>query len=284
MPEEPGGHRLGRDVHEKDALRGDEHVLQPHLTVQLVVAARHRGHERIRMARGDLAAQHGHARRVDGHDERQPMRAALDPAVAADVDVLRVGRARVHAHLAADDDARVGLADQTQRNALARVLAHAVADRGGAGREREKAPGAGDRVAMPRGVRDLLRRDVALLDRVEDAERDQVAVGGSVRDVAGALERRLGEAAAHPAQVVGAARQDVRPGDAAARTIGGRQDDILPLRVGVTVVPRDVLVHRRARGRMDRDVLDEALANDPQPAPVAQRLAVLGARPHGPKA
>jgi len=208
------------------------------------------------------------------------MRAAIDSAVAADVDVLRVDRARVHADLAADDEAGIGLADEPQRRALAGVLAQAVADRRGAGREREEAPGAGDEVAERGSVRDLIRRDVSLVGRVEDAQRDEVAVGRGVRDVAGAQERRRREAAAHPPQVVGAPGQDEGARDAAPLGVGRRQDHVLPFRVEVAIVPGRVFVHRRARRRVHRDVVDQAFAHDPDPAPVAQRPAILVSCPH----
>ncbi len=46
------------------------------------------------------------------------MTAVVDPRVAADVDVLGVGRTRVHAHLAAQHEPAVGLAHDPQRGAL----------------------------------------------------------------------------------------------------------------------------------------------------------------------
>ena len=199
MPEEPRGHRLGAHIHQEHVLPGDEHVLEPHLPVQLVEAARQRRQERIRMPRGDLAAEHGHARRGDGHGEGRAVLAAVDAAVRADVDVFGVDRARVHADLAADDDARVGLVHEPERDPFGRVGPHTIADRRRAGRERQEPPGAGDPLAVRRRARDLLGRHVTLLDRVEDAERDQVAVRGRVRDVAGAQKGRRREALAHRA-------------------------------------------------------------------------------------
>jgi hypothetical protein len=230
--------------------------------------------------RGDLAAEHGDTRRGDGHGERRAMRATIDAAVGADVHVFRVDRARVHADLAADDHARVGLAHEREREPFGRIRPHAVADRRGTGRERQESPGAGDPIAVGSSVRDLLGRDVALLGRVEDAERDQVAVRGRVRDVAGGQERRRGKALAHRAQVLKALRQREGPGAASATGVGRRQQDVLPLRIEVTVVPRDVLVDGRPRGRVHGDVLDQALADHPHATPVAQRLTVFRASPH----
>ena len=232
------------------------------------------------MAGGDLPAEDRHARRGDGDDEGRAVRTALDAAVAAHVDVLGIDRARVHADLAADDHAGVGLAHELERDTLARVLAHAVADRGSARREGEEAPRAGDEVAIPGGVRDLLGRHVTLVDRVEDSERDQVAVRGRVRDVAGAQEGRGREAASHRPQVLSALRDDKAQWRTGALGVRRCQDDALPLRVEVAIVPGHVLVHRPARGRMDGDVLDQAFPDDPDPAPVAQRLAIFRARSH----
>jgi hypothetical protein len=73
---------------------------------------------------------------------------------------------------------------------------------------------------MGLGGGDLLGGDVALADSVEDAEGDQVAIGGRVRDVAARRKSRRRIAAAHRAQVVGAARHHERPGRAAARGVG----------------------------------------------------------------
>ncbi len=92
----------------------------------------------------------------------------------------------MHADLAADDDAPVGLADELHRGAFGRVSAHSGADRRGAAAEGQKPPGAGDHLAVARGVGDLLRRNFALFDRSLHAERDHVAVARGVGDVAGA--------------------------------------------------------------------------------------------------
>src|SRR5204863_7231652 len=54
----------------------------------------------------------------------------------------------------------------------------------------------------------------------------------------------------------------------------------LPFRIEMPVVPGDVFLDHRAGGRMRRDVLDLALAEHPDLAPVAQRLAIIGAGAH----
>ena len=186
----------------------------------------------------------------------------------------------MHPDLAADHEPRVGLAHEREREALAGVFAHAIADRRGAGRERQEPAGARDHLAIPGGIRDLFGRDVALLDRVEDTERDEVAVGGRVGDVAGALKGRRGEAAPHRAQVLDAPGEHEGPRRAGSARVGRPQDDVVPLRVEVAVVPGDVLVHGGASGRVHGDVLDQAFADHPHPAPVAQRLTVFRARSH----
>ena len=119
--------------------------------VQLVEAAAERREERVRVTGRDLAAQHGDAARVHRHDERGPMAVAVNPGVRADVDVLRVDRARVHADLAAQHEAGAGLADDAERRPLVGILAEPVADGSRAGREREEAAGAGEQVLGAEG-------------------------------------------------------------------------------------------------------------------------------------
>jgi hypothetical protein len=68
----------------------------------------------------------------------------IDARMAADVDVLGIGRAGVHADLPVDDDAAVACADEPERRPVARIFTHARADGGGAGREGEEAAGASD--------------------------------------------------------------------------------------------------------------------------------------------
>src|SRR5262245_66634823 len=100
------------------------------------------------------------------------MRTAIDAPVATDVHFFRVGGARVHADLAANDEARVVLAHEPERDAVARVGTHAGTDRGGAGRERQEALARGEIVAIPDRGGDLLGRDVPPVNSVHDAQGD----------------------------------------------------------------------------------------------------------------
>jgi len=199
VPEAPGRDRIGRRLGEEHALPRDQHLLEPELPVQLVEAAAERREERVRVTGRDLPAEHGDAARAHRHDERGPVAVTVHAGVRADVDVLRVDRARVHADLAAQHEAGAGLADYAKRCPLVGVLAEAVADGGRAGREREEAPGAGERVAIRRRARALLGRDLALPDHVLDAERDEVPVARRVGHVARGQEDRRGVAPAHRA-------------------------------------------------------------------------------------
>jgi hypothetical protein len=76
----------------------------------------------------------------------------------------------VHADPAADHQAGVGLADDPERGALARVLAQAMADRGAAAGKGEEPLGTGNQIAVGGGIGDLLRRDIPLLHRGKDTE------------------------------------------------------------------------------------------------------------------
>jgi hypothetical protein len=60
------------------------------------------------------------------------------------------------------------------------------------------------------------------------------------------------------------------------------EEDVSPLRNEVTVVPAGELVHHGAGGWMHGDILDQALAHDIDPAPIAQGLSILGTGPHVP--
>src|SRR6202012_3022468 len=88
------------------------------------------------------------------------------------------------------------------------------------------------------------------------------------------------EAAAHTGKVVSTSGHDI--GDRRGRGAGGarHQHHILPGGVEVPIVPGNVFVHHWAGCRMGGDVLDWSLAKDPDPAPVAQSLPILGPRPH----
>src|SRR6185503_3086732 len=147
--------RLGRWLREEDALPRDEHVVEPHLAVELVEPAAERRKVWIRVARGHLAAEDGDTGRIHGHDEGRAVTAVIHPRVAADINVLGIRGTGVHGHLAAQHEAGVGLADDPERGALARVLAQAIADGGSARGEREDPSGAGDQIAVPGGAGNL---------------------------------------------------------------------------------------------------------------------------------
>ena len=280
MPEEPGGDRLGRRLGEEDALPRHQHVVEPHLSVELVEAAAERSQERVGVARRHLAADDGHAGSVHGHHERRAMTGVIDPRVAADVHVLGVGGAGVHAHLAAQHEPGVGLAHHLQRRPLGRIRAEPIADGGRARAEREEAAGAGDRLAVALGAGDLLARHLSLPDGFENAQRDEVTVPRRVGHVAGGQEDRRGVAASHRAQVGGRPWHREGPRRARAAGAGRRQERVLPRRVAVPVVPGHVLVHHRARGGMNGDVVDQTFPDDPDPASIAQCRSVLVTRPH----
>ena len=186
VPAQPARDRLGRRIDEEHPLPRDEHVVEPHLAVELVITAAERGDKRVRVAGRDLAAQDGDARGIDRHDKARRVPANLQARQGADIDVLDIGRARMHPQPAADDHPGIGLADELQRDALLRVGMHALADDRGAAAIGQKAPGAGDPPAISFGLGDLLIRGVVRLGRGQNAELDQVAVGRGVGDVAGA--------------------------------------------------------------------------------------------------
>ena len=81
----------------------------------------------------------------------------VDTRKRADIDILGIGRARMHPYLAAEHETRIGFADDLECGSLAWVLAHAMADRGGTGREGQKTPGSGDQLAVGGRITDLLR-------------------------------------------------------------------------------------------------------------------------------
>jgi hypothetical protein len=69
----------------------------------------------------------------------------------------------MHADLASDDHAGIGLADQPQRVALAGVFAKAITDCRGAAAKSEKPPGAGDLLAISERIVDLLQSCTAVM-------------------------------------------------------------------------------------------------------------------------
>src|SRR5438477_8112392 len=104
MPAQPARDRLWGRVDKKDALPGDEHIVKPHLAVELVEPAAERRAKRVAVARSDLAAERRGSGRVDRQDQTGAMPADLDAREGADIDILGIGRTRMHAELAADDD------------------------------------------------------------------------------------------------------------------------------------------------------------------------------------
>ena len=209
MPEQPARHRIGEGLGEEDAVPRDQHVVEPHLAVELVEAGAERRGERVGIARRGLAADHGDAGRIDRDDEGGAMAFVVDAVVGADIDVVGEGRAGVHADLAADHQALVGLLDDLERRSLGGILAQAIADGRGTGGEGEEAAGARDQRAIGLGIGALLGRGVALVDHGLDAHGDQMAVGRRMGDVAGAEEGGGGEAAAHAGEILGGARHHV---------------------------------------------------------------------------
>src|ERR1700730_16625828 len=102
--------RLRGRVDKKDALPGDEHIVKPHLAVELVEPAAERRDKRVAVVRNDLAAECRGAGRVDRQDQTGAMPADLDAHKGADIDTLGIGWTRMHAELAADDDPGIALA------------------------------------------------------------------------------------------------------------------------------------------------------------------------------
>jgi len=115
---------------------------------------------------------------------------------------------------------------------------------------------------------------------VSYAHRDQIAVSRCVRDVAGTQKRCLRKRSAHADQLIGAPRQHIGPRNPRSIGIRRRQQQLLPCAIEMPVVPERVFLDHRAGGGVRRDVLGPALAHHPDLAPVAQRLAIIGTRPH----
>ena len=157
VPEQPARHRLGRRLREKDAVPRHRHVVEPHLPIELVVAAAERRRERVGGARRGLAADHRHAGRVHRHDEGRTLALEIGAVYRADIDVLGEGGAGQHADLAADHDARAGLIDDPERRPLGGILAQPIADRRGTCGKGQEAAGARDLRAIGLGVGDLVR-------------------------------------------------------------------------------------------------------------------------------
>src|SRR5260370_21021933 len=88
------------------------------------------------------------------------MLADLDAAEGADIDVLGIGRAPMHADLAADDDAGIALPHQLQRDPVARVRAHSLTNDRSTAAIAEKPAGSNDQLAVRHSLANLLLRDV----------------------------------------------------------------------------------------------------------------------------
>ncbi len=99
-------------------------------------------------------------------------------------------------------------------------------------------------------------------------------------DVAGGEERRLGKRTAHADQILGLLWRHIGPGHRLSVGRVRRQQELLPGRVEVAVVPKRVFVDHCAGRRVGRHVVRPALAHDPYPTPVAQGFAVIGAGSH----
>src|SRR6516225_5682666 len=141
VPDQPADDRFWRSAQQKDVLPWDEHIFEPHLSVELVIAVAQRGDKRVRIANRHLAAHRGDAGRIDRDDEGRAVPVDIDARKAADIDVLGKGWARMHTDLSSDDDAGIGRPDELQGRALARILAHTGADRRGAAAEGQESPG-----------------------------------------------------------------------------------------------------------------------------------------------
>jgi hypothetical protein len=186
----------------------------------------------------------------------------------------------MHPQLAADDDPGIGLAHQFERNTVARVRAHSLADDRGAAAKGEKSAGAGDQFAIRHRLGNLLFGDVVRLHCGQHAERDQIAVGRGVGDVAGAQKRRFREGSAHADQILDAFRQHIAPRDPLSTGIRRGQQHLLPSRIEMAVVPGGVFLDHRPCGGVGGHIVGPALTHDPDPAPIAQGLAIAGAGSH----
>ena len=213
------------------------------------------------------------------HGEPAAVLLLAGPDAAVDVDLVGEGRRRVHRHHAIDDDAAVRLLDQAGA-ALLLGAAEAVGEGRAAGGEGHERAGVGNHLVERLRDSDALGRLLDRPDAVDDAEGDEGAVAGRVGKVAGALEGDGRDRAAEAADVVDGLRDLEGEGAALAGSVRRGQEEVCPLRVVVAVVPGGVLINLlRGRG-MSRDVLDLALAHDPELAPVSQGFFVLGAGSH----
>ena len=197
----------------------------------------------------------------------------------ADIDVLGVGGAGVHADLAAEH--------QRPHRSRARCAARRArrdrdaCDSRWSRRRRQK--------VRKRPVRDDVARDrprrsrsapaeaLRCLHRAQHAERDQMAIGRRVRDVAGAEECRRREACAHADEIVGTLRQHVTPAAALRRACQQRCPATPDRRCRSYQATYSSTMARVAGCVVTSSIA--TLAEDPDLAPVAQRLPVLGTGP-----
>ena len=184
----------------------------------------------------------------------------------------------MHTNLATHHDAGIGFFAQTQRRPVGWVVTKAIANRRSASGKGEETTSCGQPVPILRRRCDTVRRGVAALHDVENTQRNQVAVSGCVGHVPGAEKERRGKRPPHPTQVIGTLRHEKRNGQAFPVGVGWHQQDVLPLRVEVTIVPGDIIIDHRAGRRMRRHVIDPTFTNNPDFASVTQAVAILSTR------
>jgi hypothetical protein len=218
---------------------------------------------------------HGHARRRHRDHERRPLALAGHRPTRADVDLLGKWDAGVHADLAAHDNTRIRLVEQAQRNPLVGVLAETIADGRATRRKGQETTGLSQPVPVLDRRRDVVRRWIPPLHGIENAQRNQVPVGGSMGHVAGRGKDRRGKGMSHSTQVIGALRHEKRQGHAFSIGVGRRQHSILPCRVKVAIVPVTIIIHHGVGGRMRRQIIDPTFANHPNFATITQAVSIL---------
>ncbi len=70
----------GDFAQQEDVFPRDQDIVEPHLAVELVIAAAERRNERVRIAHRDLTADRRDPGRIDRHDEGRAMSVDLDAA------------------------------------------------------------------------------------------------------------------------------------------------------------------------------------------------------------
>ena len=127
MPPQPARDCLRRRINGEDALPRDEHVVEPHLAVELVVAGGQRPGIRVAVAGRSLAAQNGDARGVDRNDESYRVPVDFESSHRTDIHILGIGWARMHAEPAAHHHALVVLAHPFDGDPVPGIGPHALA-------------------------------------------------------------------------------------------------------------------------------------------------------------